>query len=184
MRLSRYCGESKQAGFTLIEVLIALLVLLVGLLGVAGVQIVSFQNNQAAYFRSQATLIGSEFLDQIRTNRADRVVNGGTIVTSYNNIDTRTASGTMPDCAASSCTGEQLADMHILNLAALFQSTPPALPGGYATVNVNTVTAGGDTLFEYVVEVFWSEKERSGNGGNVRQAAASRRSVQLRTVIR
>jgi type IV pilus assembly protein PilV len=40
---------NKNAGFTLIEVLIAMLVLAVGLLGLAGLQATSLKNNQSAY---------------------------------------------------------------------------------------------------------------------------------------
>ena len=55
-----------QGGFTLIEVLVAVLVLLVGMLGVVGMQMLSFQANQGAYFRSQAVYIASEILDAMR----------------------------------------------------------------------------------------------------------------------
>ena len=56
----------QQAGFTLIEVLIAVLLLSVGLLGLAGLQTASLRNNGSALLRSQATTIAYDILDQMR----------------------------------------------------------------------------------------------------------------------
>jgi len=56
----------QQAGFTLIEVLIAVLLLSVGLLGLAGLQTASLRNNGSALMRSQATTIAYDILDQMR----------------------------------------------------------------------------------------------------------------------
>ena len=61
----------KNAGFTLIEVLIAMVVLAVGLLGLAGLQATSLRNNQSAYNRSQATQLSYDMADRIRANLAD-----------------------------------------------------------------------------------------------------------------
>jgi type IV pilus assembly protein PilV len=62
---------NKNAGFTLIEVLIAMVVLAVGLLGLAGLQANSLRNNQSAYNRSQATQLAYDMADRIRANLAD-----------------------------------------------------------------------------------------------------------------
>ena len=87
----------RQGGFTLIEVMIAVLVLLVGLLGVAGIQIVSFQNNQGAYFRSQATFMASDFLDRMRANPAGRSISA------YDGVNTNSV--TAPSCDIASSAG-------------------------------------------------------------------------------
>lgn len=58
----------QQAGFTLIEVLIAVLLLSVGLLGLAGLQTASLRNNGSALLRSQATTIAYDILDQMRAD--------------------------------------------------------------------------------------------------------------------
>jgi len=177
--------QRKQAGFTLIEVMIAMLILLVGLLGVAGMQIVSFQNNQGAYLRSQATFIAADFLDRIRANSADRIVpSGGAFDTSYDGLDTRSVTLPATQPCTSACNGAALALHDIEQLAQRFADTPPLLPNGYATVDVTTSTAGGNTLNEYVVTVFWSEKGWSGDNGEVQRDSNVANSVQLRTVIK
>ncbi len=57
-----------NAGFTLIEVLIAMVILAVGLLGLAALQATSLRNDQSAYNRSQATQLAYDMADRIRAN--------------------------------------------------------------------------------------------------------------------
>lgn len=61
--------RSRQAGMTLIEILIALVVLSVGLLGLANLQAVSLRANHAAYLRSQAVFLAYDAVDRMRANR-------------------------------------------------------------------------------------------------------------------
>lgn len=58
-----------SAGFTLIEVLIAVLVMSIGLLGIAALQTTTVQFNRGAYLRSQATSLAYDIADRMRANR-------------------------------------------------------------------------------------------------------------------
>lgn len=68
--------RSRQGGFSLLEVLIALLVLSIGLLGLASLQIRSVQVNHSAYMRTQATNLAYAILDSWRANK-DAVLSSG-----------------------------------------------------------------------------------------------------------
>ena len=57
-----------QAGFTLIEILIAMIILAFGLLGLAGLQAAGLQQNQNSQYRSQATALAYDLADRIRAN--------------------------------------------------------------------------------------------------------------------
>lgn len=58
----------KQAGASLIEVMVAFLILSIGLLGLAMLQGKSLRMNTDAYLRSQATLIAAELMESMRAN--------------------------------------------------------------------------------------------------------------------
>lgn len=57
-----------NAGFTLIEVLVAVIILAGGLLGLAALQAKSLSNNLSAYSRSQATHLAYDIADKMRAN--------------------------------------------------------------------------------------------------------------------
>jgi type IV pilus assembly protein PilV len=56
------------AGFTLIEVLVALFVLSIGLLGLAALQVRGMQYGNESYLRTQATMIANDIIDRMRAN--------------------------------------------------------------------------------------------------------------------
>jgi len=62
--------RARQAGFSLVEVLISLLVIAFGLLGLAMMQTLSVRYAQSSNYRTQATNLAYDLLDQIRANRA------------------------------------------------------------------------------------------------------------------
>jgi len=62
--------RADQRGFSLIEVLISMLVIGFGLLGLAMMQTLSVRYAQSANYRTQATNLAYDLLDQIRANRA------------------------------------------------------------------------------------------------------------------
>lgn len=63
-------GRPSQAGFSLLEVLIALVVLGVGLLGLALLQTMNLRYTQSANQRTLAVNLASELLDTMRANRS------------------------------------------------------------------------------------------------------------------
>ncbi|MEO7103477.1 MAG: type IV pilus modification protein PilV [Gemmatimonadaceae bacterium] len=60
--------RKKIAGFTLLEVLIALLIFSLGLIGLAGLLTVSVRTNHSAYLRTQATFLAQGMADRMRAN--------------------------------------------------------------------------------------------------------------------
>ena len=57
------------AGFTIVEVLVALVVLSVGMLGIAGLYVITLQSGGTAIYRTQAVNLASDMADRIRANR-------------------------------------------------------------------------------------------------------------------
>jgi len=57
-----------QAGFTLMEALIALVVLSVGMLGIAALYVEGLKSSRTAIYRSTAVSLASDMVDRIRAN--------------------------------------------------------------------------------------------------------------------
>ena len=61
-------GRRRTGGFSLIEVLVALVILALGLLGFALLQTLNLRYTQSANYRTQATNLAYDLLDQMRSN--------------------------------------------------------------------------------------------------------------------
>src|SRR3954466_175350 len=68
---SQFRRATRHAGFTLIEVLVALVVLLLGLLGVVGLQAKAHHAELESYQRAQALVLLEDISDRLNTNRKD-----------------------------------------------------------------------------------------------------------------
>jgi type IV pilus assembly protein PilV len=64
-----HAARGHQAGFSMIELLVAIVVLALGLLGFALLQTMSLRFAQSANHRTQATNLAYDLLDQMRANR-------------------------------------------------------------------------------------------------------------------
>ncbi|TKS54499.1 type IV pilus modification protein PilV [Luteimonas yindakuii] len=64
----RRVSRRQAGGFSLIEVLIALVILALGLLGFALLQTLNLRYTQSANYRTQATNLAYDLLDQMRSN--------------------------------------------------------------------------------------------------------------------
>jgi len=60
--------RNKTQGFTIIEVLVSLMILSVAVLALGVLQIVSIQNTQGGYMRTQATILAYDMIDSMRAN--------------------------------------------------------------------------------------------------------------------
>lgn len=136
---------SKAAGFSLLEILVALLVLSIGLLGLASLQATTSRFNYAAYLRSQATSLTYDIADRMRANR-DQALAG-----SY---DVGTFPSPAPACGAVS--GTSVAER---DLSGWQSALACALPTGMGRIvrNGNTVTISvswDDSRGEEAAEIF------------------------------
>ncbi len=132
---------AKSAGFTLLEVLIALFVLSVGLLGLASLQAQALRYNHNAYLRSVATQQAYDIADRVRAN-AVGLQNGA--------YDSITSDPGDPGCISSGCTPGQVAQFDAYEW---YTTLATLLPGGTGSVT----GAGPNSLF--TVSVSWNEIE-------------------------
>ena len=137
---------SRNKGFTLLEILVALLVLSIGLLGLAGLQTFSLRNNHSALLRSQAVVLAYDALDRMRSNR-DQAMRGD--FSDYNTeFDEPSADYSGPDCAldSSNCTSSQMATYDLW----AWKADVERLPAGAARISI-------DANNKATVQVLWSD---------------------------
>lgn len=166
MKINR--AHRNPAGFSLIEVLIAMLITLIGLLGVAALQARAQQAEMESYQRAQALIIMSDIVDRININRA---------TTSCFAITTNTTNGTpfigaagtghmgTPSCAASTSAYNTQADEALTALDSLLKgnaetlsgSSVGAMIGARACISYDETTELGGTAGTglYTVTVSW-----------------------------
>lgn len=93
----------RQAGFSLIELLVAVLVMGIGVLGVTALQMVSLQNNRMALERGEAVHLAYDMMDRIRANPE-----GAPAGMAYNGLAIGDAPPAVPDCTANICSEAQM----------------------------------------------------------------------------
>ncbi|MCR9258646.1 MAG: type IV pilus modification protein PilV [Pseudomonadaceae bacterium] len=99
----RFTGAGKNAGFSLIELLVAVLIMGVGVLGVTGLQMVSLQNNRDALLRSEALQMAYDIMDRMRVNTTGN----------YDGVAYGDAPVAPTDCFTNTCTAAQMAAFDI-----------------------------------------------------------------------
>lgn len=98
---------TKQAGVSLLEILISVLILSIGVLGLGGLQLFSLQGSNDAHYRTTASFVAEDLGDRIRINRE------GTDLSAYaiTADESKNLCHSLPKMCleTSSCTPEQLA---------------------------------------------------------------------------
>jgi type IV pilus modification protein PilV len=154
----RRCN-SRQGGFTLIEVLIAGLVLSVGVLGVAGLQVTALKNLQSSQSYGVAAMLANDIADRMWVNQTEALANN------YNHT---AAPEAPPDCVTGVCTTAQIASFDINDWQeqivgyTLLDDTaiPGLLPSGSGTVELSPVQPAVGTSFDIILR--WDD-DRSGS---------------------
>ncbi len=136
----RQSGNSRNRGFTLLEVLVALIVLSIGLLGLTGLQTTGLRNNHSAFMRSQAVAFAYDALDRMRSNR-DQAILGPS---SAYNTNFGTSVSTI-NCA-SNCTSSQVAQYDL----AEWKTEVARLPAGQGEISI-------DAANKATVSVRWAD---------------------------
>jgi type IV pilus assembly protein PilV len=133
--------SSGGAGFTLLEVMIALVVLSIGLLGIAALQGVGLRTSHGAYLTSQASLLAYDMADRIRTNPGE--------------FATHDLAFGCPETVALAPLAD--ADMEEWSCA-----VETILPGGSGTITRTAVSG----FMQYTIRVDWQDLQSDETGWN------------------
>jgi len=137
--------RQSSAGFSLLEVLIALVILSVGLLGIAALISTALKSNGSAYMRTQATALAYNIIDRMRANlpAANNLA--------YNvSMPASPAPSANTTCTGTACSSAQLATYDIGQWE---YDLGTQLPQGRGAVAAST--AGG--IVTVTVKVLWND---------------------------
>jgi type IV pilus assembly protein PilV len=126
-----------QAGFSLIEVLVALIVLSVGMLGMGKMMMVSMKSNSSAYSNTQAMTLANAMLERIRANRVI-ALGGATSTYSLPALTSTTTFGAGPNCLTAACSSAAMATSDVAGWLGLLGSTN-GLPSGKGSINFGSL---------------------------------------------
>ncbi len=155
----------RDAGFTLIEVLIALIVLVLGVLGAAAMTLTSLRDGKQSIYRSQATALAYEVSDLMRANPGQE----GTF--------TGSSSALVSSCWTTGCSPADTASNDVAEWRA---KVPLVLPNGAAVICRDLTkldqypACDNSTTAPLVVKVKWDEKNNNARGQTTSTAVTTR----------
>lgn len=135
-------ARRRQAGFTLLEILVSLMLIAIGVLGTAGLQALALKMNQGGQLRSQAVVLGIDLIERIEANNVAAIAGSyapATYPTSYTT-----------DCSTAFCSPADLATYDLVNfkLRVLDQLPNAAI----------TISMAGTGPVTYSVRIDWVER--------------------------
>ncbi|MBV1873365.1 MAG: type IV pilus modification protein PilV [Gammaproteobacteria bacterium] len=135
--------SSMVAGFTLVEVLVALLIMTLGIVGVLSLQTQSLKSNQRAYFRTQADILGKDVISRMQANIGE--ARDGKYV-----VDEKPAG---PDCLTNTCTPSQLVKW---DLSEWYTQLESRLPEGDASIELINGKSS-----QYNITIRWDDRRNA-----------------------
>lgn len=133
-----------QAGFTLLEALVAIVIISIGLLGLIGLQTTSLNNTEVSAAMSQASTAAESMADRMRANRA------GVIAGDYDDLTT----GSIPadhQCLDNSCTAQQVADYDLYEWKLVLAASLPNAVGSVERID----GAGASPPYRFRITISW-----------------------------
>lgn len=156
-----------SAGFTLLEVMVAMVIFSIGLLGLAGIQAVALQNNNSAFTRTVSMQLAYNMADVLRASTD----NEGNVSSTFDGITTAIP-GTAPSSCiqksgggAPNCTSSTLASFEVYHWKKRIEKE---LPSGLGTITKNSDV--------YTITIMWDDEHTGATG----TACGSNSSVDLK----
>ena len=141
--------DRSNAGFTLIEALVALAVLSIGLLGLAMLQVQGMKFTTESYFRTQATLLAYDIMDRMRANEA------GTLAGNYGTQSSPiTAAPSVETCGNVGSTCSSTAALARYDLSQWYQMQAALLPPAAVPSGITR----DDATNTYTITMRWNER--------------------------
>jgi type IV pilus assembly protein PilV len=177
-RQPSWCAPEREAGFSMVEVMVALIVISVGLLGIAKMQALALSSTNTAKMRSLASIQAASLASTMRADRAYWATLTDTVTVNVTNktitaaTDPALMAPPSSHCAvvaAIPCTSAQIAAQDLSDWVAALGAT---LPNDTAVITCNLDRAGANPI-TCTIQLSWSENVVSSrSAGNASNTAA------------
>ncbi len=137
--------KRNQAGFSLLEVMIAVIVVSVGVLGISALQTTSSVFTESALYRSQAASLATEMVERMRSNVTEAKAGGYNI----SSLPSHSQNCVGPE---SDCTPEQIRNH---DLRVWSNRVTNQLPSGTATISSGP--DNGDDPVDITLTLQWDD---------------------------
>jgi type IV pilus assembly protein PilV len=137
---------SRDAGFTMLEILVTLFVIAIGVLGTATLQAFALKMSHGGQMRSQAVILGLDLLERIEAN------NPGMVAGSYAPASLPTSYA--KDCTVDYCLANELATYDLVEFKNRLEAQLPAASA--------TITLAGTGPYTYTIQINWEERISKG----------------------
>lgn len=160
--------STRNNGFSLVEVLVAVVLLSIGLLGLAKLQFWGVRHTGSAYFRTQATQIANEAAERLHANPIG--VATGSYALNVDACKPVSCPLSQINCRADSCKPDELAKFDLNELACGVTGggdqlgADDQLPGGGLRVRCNDLASGEKVCR---IEVCWREAEEANGNSSI-----------------
>ncbi len=138
-------NSTRNAGSSLLEVLVTMVILSIGLLGYAGMQVSSMRSTETGRMRSEVIALASDISDRLKANLQQ--ANAG----AYNGSFSEKPSP--PDCDSNACTSQQ---MRRQDLSSWYERLS-TLPDGKGRISKTTITIDGVDATLITISLCWNE---------------------------
>lgn len=139
------------SGFTLIEILVTMFLISGGLLGVAAMQISSLNSNQTAYIHTQASLLGYEIIDRMRSN-----INNAQLLAASRYVTTTPKAATIKESCAINCNNSDLAENDLYEWFNQIKAHLPGCADDAINDNCASIVINANNL-GYIISLRWDE---------------------------
>jgi type IV pilus assembly protein PilV len=154
---------ARQAGASLLEVLIAILLLSFGMLALAGMQAFAVSANHAVSARGLAVAMANDYADMMRSNAVAFAAGGYDRAASFDATATSvTAVAVASTCAYPNCTATTLAAYEVAMMQARLKAN--LLAGTFALVR--PLVGGAPSMNQADLWIMWTERRNSGNASD------------------
>lgn len=152
----------RQAGFSMVEVLVSVVIIAVGLLGVAGLQFMSKRSNFEAVQRTTATLLASDIIERMRANPTVLLDYAGEAGAPIPELGGPTPTRASPgkDCAVDNCTAFDISQYDLWEWETILNGMTDGNGSGglnSPTACISTTVPAGvsDRSGNYTVAIAW-----------------------------